>query len=744
MRDIDNYTESALNKKLKVDVIRDYTRTDLGNGITHIRYWEGVSNWWHAVGSPVGSAIIAAVNHNREWQDHYFDSNGNKITVMQVAAKQVAAEQARKNAASAKSKVSSNYSNYSANKAKAQAEQDSQESEDEDEDDAINLNSEGNRLHNEKKYSEAINKYQQAYNTCPDSRNKDTYKNNEANSLNGQGLELWNQSKYAEAAEKFGAAYSKCSSGYSSEQSFKDNRDHAKAKIEEIKKEQAKQEEIRKEKTKQEEIKKEQARQEEIRKEQARQEEIRKEKAKQEAYNKSQVSIRKDGYSANKAKAQAEQARQEALVEDKELEDVIQMSLYLQQSYDSVIEDFDTIFKSKNNEIDAIKTLHTKIENMMDNGYENTSEIVHRFHVLSLRIAREEMRINLIKVIDQENAKDLRAAMMNLIDTEIEVLDKLNIIDPNLTQELARLQDELDQLQEDENDDNIAVDIRSIASRMELTHNRVEQLVSERLAQDIQLQRGGNALELRESLIAPIVETYLMNGMDELLQLRIASIEAKNKKSIKLISSDIVDARVDNINLLDIAQLVAQETSNNDITILPLLIISSNIDSNSVTNHWVGLISEYTDSGVVVSYLDSENSSINGLREYVLEAFQVINPDQQIAFREIEVEQQRYNNCGPELIENVMLYINGSRDTQENALYLHSLLWEQSLISDTIDLPQGNDTISTSVPTNLPPQDKFTTCYGSEPTASYDDLIHKSITEETSLIGYIQFDMENL
>ena len=55
-------------------------------------------------------------------------------------------------------------------------------------------------------------------------------------------------------------------------------------------------------------------------------------------------------------------------------------------------------------------------------------------------------------------------------------------------------------------------------------------------------------------------------------------------------------------------------------------------------------------------------------------------------YKQIAVEQQRYANCGPEIVENFILSLTGNRVSQEKAIELHSKLVENSLL----DLPISN------------------------------------------------------
>ncbi len=50
-----------------------------------------------------------------------------------------------------------------------------------------------------------------------------------------------------------------------------------------------------------------------------------------------------------------------------------------------------------------------------------------------------------------------------------------------------------------------------------------------------------------------------------------------------------------------------------------------------------------------------------------------------------QVEAQKYNNCGSEVIENFMQYLTGERVDQESAVAVHSMLLEDALIGDVYE-----------------------------------------------------------
>lgn len=70
----------------------------------------------------------------------------------------------------------------------------------------------------------------------------------------------------------------------------------------------------------------------------------------------------------------------------------------------------------------------------------------------------------------------------------------------------------------------------------------------------------------------------------------------------------------------------------------------------------------------------------NALKESLLDEFTALYPMYQIHLAEVVLEQQKYNNCGPEVIENFILYMTGHRLPQEDAVIVHSMLFEEQLM----------------------------------------------------------------
>ncbi|KAL1487734.1 hypothetical protein ABEB36_015571 [Hypothenemus hampei] len=168
------------------------------------------------------------------------------------------------------------------------------------------------------------------------------------------------------------------------------------------------------------------------------------------------------------------------------------------ETYNSVFKDFSLMLTSDITDSE-LEELGHRLDSLLDIAeYGNDSTIVNRFHIVSLRISRRKMNSQL-ESINRKDINDLIEAIMNLIETEIEVLKQLNIIDHKLEQELKSLEGQLNALDLNNecmqsNNDNILVNITSIASRVEEYYEEVENRALERLAQNAQQEHCGNTL----------------------------------------------------------------------------------------------------------------------------------------------------------------------------------------------------------------------------------------------------------
>jgi len=93
--------------------------------------------------------------------------------------------------------------------------------------------------------------------------------------------------------------------------------------------------------------------------------------------------------------------------------------------------------------------------------------------------------------------------------------------------------------------------------------------------------------------------------------------------------------------------------------------------------------------------MDSEQELMpKMLHKKLLEAFSIANPQYKINITQAELDPQKYNNCGLEVIENFMAYLTGDRLSQEDALPIHSALLEDQLLE--ID-PKIKESATTSI-----------------------------------------------
>ena len=95
--------------------------------------------------------------------------------------------------------------------------------------------------------------------------------------------------------------------------------------------------------------------------------------------------------------------------------------------------------------------------------------------------------------------------------------------------------------------------------------------------------------------------------------------------------------------------------------------------------HAVGMmfVAQEDGSGYKAFYLDPENTTIP-------EDLATIFKDNGYEIEQLPTEGQRYTNCGPEVIENMMLYLTGERLSQEDAIVNNSKLVEQQLLSSHV------------------------------------------------------------
>lgn len=170
---------------------------------------------------------------------------------------------------------------------------------------------------------------------------------------------------------------------------------------------------------------------------------------------------------------------------------------------------------------------------------------------------------------------------------------------------------------------------------------------------------------------------YSKEGMKELLKLRLESLEIQEVKII-------IPEYIWNNSIYIVEKLINEIISSlniQDKVLVPL---------NLYGKHWVGLAVDRTEKKINISYMDPEQNEMPHLLKQKLQVVLTkSNPSSEINIAEVELVQQKYNNCGPEVIENFMLYLTGDRVPQEQAVVFHSQLLENELLSDNTQILGG-------------------------------------------------------
>lgn len=178
---------------------------------------------------------------------------------------------------------------------------------------------------------------------------------------------------------------------------------------------------------------------------------------------------------------------------------------------------------------------------------------------------------------------------------------------------------------------------------------------------------------------------YYADGIEKMLALRISDLAhvLKDSNVHSLSPKYLFDKQVDNIDIL--AKDLSNSLSKADVILVPLNLNSS---------HWVGIVFAKQEGTLLVTYMDSENSAIP---EKLLDKLMIGLAKQgyvNVEFTQEDLASQISNNCGPEMVENFVLYLTGSRITQHEAVPYHSQLLERDLLSnDVCTMLLGEDSI---------------------------------------------------
>ncbi len=155
----------------------------------------------------------------------------------------------------------------------------------------------------------------------------------------------------------------------------------------------------------------------------------------------------------------------------------------------------------------------------------------------------------------------------------------------------------------------------------------------------------------------------------------------------------------------NILKLRIQDTGIDKVKITENNYIFTDKNSNNIQN-LIEELNTYTDSSIILVPLSLSNKHATGiicqidrqqaednLKIYYLDSLnhqipaelEQIFKHNQLDIKQLTAETQRYANCGPELIENFMLYLTGERLPQEEAIVHHSFLVEQNLLQNNIE-----------------------------------------------------------
>jgi len=196
------------------------------------------------------------------------------------------------------------------------------------------------------------------------------------------------------------------------------------------------------------------------------------------------------------------------------------------------------------------------------------------------------------------------------------------------------------------------------------------------------VQLSGNGIEEdNEFGYHAFFDKYHSDAMEQILKLRIAEM---NTNDLKL---HILKAHYSfNENSTSAVQIVDQVKKllieNNEKVLVPY---------NINNKHWVGIIFEKQDNSFVIKYFDPQNEiAPKILIQELIAQFQKDN----INFVQLNVSKQHAGNCGPEVIEDFIEYVFGTRIAEENVVAEHSYLFEQSLLGSCANVYQEfNDQI---------------------------------------------------
>ncbi|UCM86433.1 MAG: hypothetical protein LF885_07155 (plasmid) [Rickettsia endosymbiont of Culicoides impunctatus] len=162
---------------------------------------------------------------------------------------------------------------------------------------------------------------------------------------------------------------------------------------------------------------------------------------------------------------------------------------------------------------------------------------------------------------------------------------------------------------------------------------------------------------------------YTLDAIESILELRINNL---GLKEVKIARGYIFQKNYNNLQ-----EMIYHLTDTKSGIILAPL--------NLYNKHAVGIMGvKEQDNGLRLYYIDPSNETIP-------DRFKQIFIDNGLQIEQLPTEQQKYANCGPEVIENFILYLTGERLSQEESIVCHSKLIEQKLVSKANNLDEAID-----------------------------------------------------
>ncbi|WP_341793691.1 ankyrin repeat domain-containing protein [Rickettsia endosymbiont of Ceutorhynchus obstrictus] len=170
---------------------------------------------------------------------------------------------------------------------------------------------------------------------------------------------------------------------------------------------------------------------------------------------------------------------------------------------------------------------------------------------------------------------------------------------------------------------------------------------------------------------------YSKVAMDKILELRLEATGIE-KENFKIMSPNYVWDGYENT-----AEKLSKEILTDLLKVSKQVLIFLNLHNK----HWVGISINKTDKEIKINYLDSEQNKVpvllkNALTEKIATAY----PNCEVILSEKVLELQKSNNCGSEVVENLVFEATGHRVDQESAIVMHSLLYEDSLLGENGNL----------------------------------------------------------